>query len=493
MEQERIDVAVSIQAARNPQRSALITEDRRVTYEQLETRAELLAQTLRNNGVGGGHIIPIRIDRSVNLVISMLAVLKCGAAYSAISLDWPGSRVQNIYSQLNPVAEVLTKNGEIVVERVSPEETVLAGEEFDNDRPACVFFTSGSTGDPKGVVSPHRATMRLFASPGANILAGTKVMVQAAPPSWDAFSLELWGMLINGGSVFLVDGDYLDPLSLRDAIDEHSVDTIWLTASLFNIFVDTDIDCFTGLYRVLSGGEKLSQSHVLKFMDAHPGIDVVNGYGPVESCIFATTHLVSREDCLKEYGIPIGRPVPRTRVCIVDGSGNQILTSGDIGEICISGDGLAVGYVGNERETSKKFRQVFLDKVRTRAYFTGDLGWFDQDGVLNYAGRKDRQVKVRGYRIELDELEYIVEGYEGVTGCSAVTKKERGTFDSSIFIFFTGKFDGLKTKQEIEANVADYLSGVLPKYSMPSRICYLAELPIGENGKIDRRSLMEDI
>ncbi|WP_201752796.1 AMP-binding protein [Micromonospora rubida] len=285
----------------------------------------------------------------------------------------------------------------------------------DSAAAATVFFTSGSTGVPKGVLSPHHATTRLFPGRGFADFGPGRVVLQAAPVSWDAFSLELWGPLTSGGTCVIADADYLLPADLADLVVATGLDTAWLTSSLFNFLVDEDDPdrpCLAGLRQVITGGERLSPTHVERFLTRYPDCALINGYGPAESCVFATTHRVSAADCDRPGGIPLGVPVPETTVHILDG--DQVAAPGAVGEICLAGAGLALGYVGDADATAAAFTLVPLGGAPVRVYRTGDLGFLDSAGVLHFRGRTDFQVKIAGHRIEPGEIESAARRIPGI-------------------------------------------------------------------------------
>jgi non-ribosomal peptide synthetase component F len=273
-----------------PTAVALVQGDRSRTYQGLDAAASAWAARLGKAGVTKGSLVPILMPRGIELVTSILAVLKLGAAYALCDPTWPDQRLEEVVGQLGAHVLVTDRDGVGRTglaawlppegERRPPDDfraVTVAGTD-----PACVFFTSGTTGRPKGVLSPHRATTRLFHPEGFLPFGPDTVMPLAAALPWDAFSLELWAALLNGGTSVIVDELYLSAQSLRDGIARCGVQTVWLTSSLFNMIVDEDLEAFDGLRTVITGGERLSASHVRTFLREHPGIRLVNGYGPVD-------------------------------------------------------------------------------------------------------------------------------------------------------------------------------------------------------------------
>ncbi|NBE51173.1 AMP-binding protein, partial [Streptomyces boluensis] len=446
-----IHTAVARHAARTPDAPALLQGDRRLTYRELDRAADAYAAELRKLGVGPGTLVPVALDRTPQLVAVLLGVLKCGAAYAALDLAWPEERLRTVVAALAPpvgVGEALTGCGIPVwtpgateaqgipgtPSTREPSRTPAAPETPTTDQPptssnttpATIFFTSGTTGTPKGVISPHRATTRLFPPGGSLVgLGAGRVMVQAAPVAWDAFTLEVWGPLLSGAACAMSTSRTLLPEELRELIARHGADTLWITSSLLNLFVDEDPDCFAGLTHVLTGGEVLSPAHIRALLRRHPDTAVFNGYGPVESCVFATLHRITPADCDRPDGIPLGTPVPDTGVHLVDG------------EIWVSGDGLADGYLGLPEATAESFTELPrataehptaahpTDLDRVRAYRTGDLGHRGPDGLLYFRGRTDRQVKVAGHRVEPGETEAVARRVPGVRDCAVLAVDDR--------------------------------------------------------------------
>ncbi|WP_217179078.1 non-ribosomal peptide synthetase [Streptomyces sp. AC495_CC817] len=417
-------------AAAQPRRTALIAGNTQVSYGELDTRAERWADRLAAAGVAPGHLVPILMPRSVDLVVALLAVLKCGAAYALLDPDWPATRLDAVVDRLHPPL-VVARPGTAVRFSAplwspsddSPEQSHArrAAVRVRDSDACCVFFTSGTTGRPKAVVSPHRATARLF-RPGtfARFDRDTVVPLAAAPP-WDAFSLELWAALHNGGACVLIDEPFLTAETLRALVTDHGVNTVWLTSSLFNLIVDEDLSALSGLSQLMIGGERLSARHVGRFLDRFPGTALVNGYGPVESTVFTTTHRVTLADTARPGGIPLGRPVPGTSVFVL--RGDRPCAPGEPGEICVAGDGLAHGYLDEPALTAEKFTDVDILGERVRLYRTGDLGVLDENGIMEFRGRLDRQVKVRGNRVEPGEVErQIVDLVPSVADCRVVPR-----------------------------------------------------------------------
>ncbi|MDG4862711.1 amino acid adenylation domain-containing protein [Streptomyces sp. T-3] len=497
---EGLHDAFAAQARAHPRRTAVLATDERVSYGALDARAEELARRLAAAGVERGHLVPILLPRSVDLVVTLLAVLKLGAAYALLDEDWPPTRLEAVVDQLRPPLVVARPDavanlsaplwspagGGTAAGPARPAVTVRGSD-------ACsVFFTSGTTGRPKGVVTPHRATARLFREGTFARFGRDTVIPLAAALPWDAFSLELWAALYNGGTCVLTDEPFLTAEALRAMVTGHGVNTAWLTSSLFNLIVDEDLTALSGLSQVMIGGERLSARHVARFLDRYPDTALINGYGPVESTVFATTHRITTADCTRDGGIPLGRPVPGTSVFVLDGS--RLCAPGEPGEICVAGDGLAHGYLGEQALTAKKFTYADIDGEQVRLYRTGDLGTRDENGIFEYRGRIDRQVKIRGNRVEPAEVERQIERLVPyVADCRVVPRRNELDGVHELVAFCVPSRSG-GTPPDVPADVPPDIPSILadhlPAYQRPVAVVLVDCFPLTSTGKLDDRALL---
>ncbi|MFI7544689.1 AMP-binding protein [Actinoplanes sp. NPDC049599] len=478
-------------ARSRPHAPALKADGHTVTYVELDRRADLWSADLVSSGVRRGQVVPVVMVRGTDLVITMLAVLKAGAAYALLDPAWPVERLEQTCGRLDSPL--------IVVGAGAPRATWpkrvwspggSSGRHVDRrpvpvagDDPCCVFFTSGTTGTPKGVLTTHLATARLFESDELGDLGERTVFPVGAPTPWDAFSLELWGPLLNGGTALVDDEPYITGEYLRRAVRAHGATATWLTSSLFNMIVEEDLDAFTGLVKVIIGGEALARRQVGRFLAAHPGIALFNGYGPVESTVFATMHRIRPQDCELPDGIPLGRPVPRTQIYVL--RGDQPCGAGETGEICIGGAGLAVGYLGDPALTAEKFVEVCLNRRSVRVYRTGDLGFKDEDGILHFRGRADRQIKVRGHRIEPVALERRLESLLPIRSCRMVPRQGPDGRPDGLIAFCVPLRAG-----DPLAGAGEIIRRTFAGYERPAAVISVDALPLTANGKVDEAKLL---
>lgn len=498
MTSEGLHQVVARRASSRPNAAALVHGDRVLTYAELDRSADAWAAELVAAGVASGDCVPVLLPRGVALVTSLLAVLKAGAAYALLDPAWPVARRRVVLAELG--ARILVMDAGTDGPPVSaagtdglrvwspPAGPAAAPPGFrpvavDGSTACCMFFTSGTTGRPKGVLVPHRATARLFPSESFARFDADTVIPLAAPVAWDAFSLELWAALLGGGTSVVVSEPYLSAGALREEVARHGVNTVWLTGSLFNMIVDEDPAAFRGVGQVMTGGERLSPAHVGRFLRHHPEAVLLNGYGPVESTVFATTHRVTPADCERPDGIPLGRPVPGTEVHVLDG--DRVCAVGEPGEICVAGDGLALRYLGDPALTAERFQALRLgDRVR-RVYRTGDLGWWGTDGLLHFDGRADRQVKIRGHRIEPLEVERQIEDLLSVRSCRVLARRDDTGAARELLAFCVPAEPG-----DPLADAHATLRDTLPAYLCPAAVVAVETFPTTPYGKLDERALL---
>ena len=468
----------------------------RLTYADLERRVRAVAAALRDRGVEPGDRVGIFIKRSADAIVAVLGTLAAGATYVPLDPSYPPSRLDYMIADAG-IRVVLGRRGASAPSQSFAGTIVEVGTAAavngtaapcaagDAAATAYVIYTSGSTGEPKGVCVAHRSVVRLVRNTNYVELGPKETVLACAPITFDASTFEIWGALLNGGTVVVLTEAIPSPSVLRRAIAEHRVTTLWLTAGLFHQIVDADVECLANVRQVLAGGDVLSVPHVNRFL-ALPGTGVlVNGYGPTENTTFTTCHRMSRGSVVIG-AIPIGRPITNTSAYILDASLRPVPV-GVIGELYAGGDGVAVGYLNQPELTTERFLDdPFRAGPGARMYRTGDLARWLPDGTIQFIGRRDTQVKIRGFRIELGEIETIVARHPDVLSC-VVSARPGADGEKYLACYVVLRRD----VPDIEADLRAHVAELLPEYMVPGAFVRLETLPLGSTGKVDRAALPE--
>jgi len=481
---------IAAQAERNPTATAVADGSEEITYAELMRRAGAVAAALRQRGVERGDRVGVMLERSVGSAAAFCGVLLAGAAYVPLDPLHPAARIVRALEDAGAAIVLVDSQQpfplplgvvELTLEEAEAAEPVPAVEVGPDDL-AYVMYTSGSTGEPKGVEVTHGNVARLVARPSFVDLGPGRTMLHAASPAFDATTLELWGPLANGGTVACL-RERPSPDGVADAIERHRINVLWLTAGLFHELVDRRPDCLAQVDHLLAGGDVLSPDHVRRALAALPAHGrLTNGYGPTESTTFATTHELHPGDEV-EGPIPIGRPIQGTSWRVVDAAGRE-LPIGVTGELAIGGEGVARGYRNDPELTGERFREG-PGGAGDRIYLTGDLVRWRPDGALEFAGRADRQVKVRGHRVEPAEVENVLRSHPQVAD-AAVVPFERAPGDLALAAYVVARAqDAVPEPGALRA----HLAARLPSAMVPSAWIALPELPLTVNGKLDLDSL----
>ncbi|HEY1177779.1 MAG TPA: amino acid adenylation domain-containing protein, partial [Phytomonospora sp.] len=436
----RVDASFRRVAATRAQWPALVKGEHVLTYARLDEASDLVVGALREAGVGPGATVGVPATKSVTSLVALLGVVKAGCAYVPLDPSLPRERLAYLLASSGAASVVVTAEDTVLAELsaglavdpagASPVSEPVPGSPED---PVYVMYTSGTTGRPKGVAVPHRAVTALVEDADYVGLTGESVILQTGALDFDAATFEIWGAWLNGGTLVLDDMETkLDTAALGTAIGRHGVTHMWLTSSLFNLHVERDPSVFGPLEELLVGGERLSPEHVRRFYAANPRTTLINGYGPTETTTFATTHRIERDFA----DIPIGRPLPRAGAHVVGDDGPRGV--GLPGELWITGDGVALGYVNDPALTAERF--VEGRHGIGRAYRTGDLVRWNGDGTLDYLGRADDQVKVRGFRVEPEEVSAALRSLPGVDQ-AAVIARESTAGATELVAFVIGTVD----------------------------------------------------
>ena len=488
------------QVVLTPDATAVVDGETTLSYHQLNIAANRLAHRLLKEGIAPGMVIGIWGIRGWELIVGLLGILKCGCTYLPLDTGLPSGRLTAVLKQarpwkiLRPGIESQAYPDSGLPELVFPSSSETSQRDDnptnrDRAQPvtmetaAYLVFTSGSTGAPKGVVATHHGIVRLVREPNYMRLDSTVRMLQLAPVSFDAATLEIWGPLLNGGTLVMAPPGLLSLSEISRCLLSYGVNTLWLTAGLFHAMVDAELESLGGLTQLLAGGDVLSPEHVRKFRLAHPLCRLINGYGPTEITTFATCHAV-QDEVQSDTAIPIGRPINETAVYVLD-RGLNLVPSGMVGEIYLGGAGLALGYADAPSLTAERFvANPYSRLPGERMYRSGDLGRWRRDGTLEFLGRTDHQLKIRGFRIELGEIEMALRQLPGV-GQGVVVPQQGNAADVRLVAYIVPT-----PGNEIEWHILRaVLTRQLPDYMIPSAVVVLDALPLTPNGKLDRSAL----
>jgi amino acid adenylation domain-containing protein len=485
---ESVHALFAAQAARAPDAIAIAYGETKLTYCQLDERADQLALYLRS--MNSGSPVAVYMERSADLIVALLAVLKSGTAYIPIEPPFPEERLATILAE--------TRAGVVLTDQISAASlpplnipvAIADGpipsnaapkvpiQDFTVHTPAYIIYTSGSTGTPKGVVITHRAINRLVLNTDYAQLTSADVVAQASTAAFDAATFEIWGALLNGATLVIIPrDDLLSPRNLAAAIERHRISALFLTTALFNLLARENSAVFHGITHLLFGGEASDPACVRAVLQAGPPANLLHMYGPTETTTFATWHRVT-EVPADAVTIPIGRPIANTTAYILDPRLNPAPT-GVPGELYIGGDGVALGYLNSPELNTEKFIRAPFDP-EARLYRTGDLARWNADGNIEFIGRIDQQVKIRGFRIEPGEIEAVLRRYPAVRDCSVLAREDTPG-EKRLVAYIAGG--------ATETALREHLRTKLPEYMVPAAFVALDTLPLTPNGKLDRKAL----
>lgn len=486
------------QVGRSPESPALVLSSesgdaaaRSISYAELNGRANALAARLSALGVTEGDVVALLLNRSAEMIVGMLAALKCGACYLPLDPSWPDDRLSYMMANAN-VRLCVTLSSHaghadslgataVAVDTVADCATAFISHPVGADAAAYVMYTSGSTGRPKGVVVPQRGITRLVKGQSYARLDETRALLHLAPVTFDASTFEIWGALLNGGRCVIAPAWKVpEPAKLAELITATGITTAWLTASLFNTIVDHAPGTLASVEELLVGGEALSVPHVRRAQELLPRTQLVNGYGPTEGTTFTCCHRIPRPVPADQRSIPIGHALARTSAHVL-GADFEPAPAGSIGELFIGGDGVALGYVNSPSLTAERF--VTHPRLG-RLYRTGDRVRSLSDGTLDFIGRLDDQVKVNGHRIEPAEIEAALRLLPGVADAVVCAREDNA--ERRLVAYYTA-LDCIAgpTASTLRAG----LGHTLPEHMVPSKYVLLDSLPVTVNGKVDRQAL----
>ncbi|WP_194915726.1 non-ribosomal peptide synthetase, partial [Catenulispora rubra] len=488
------------QVVRAPDAVAVVSGGVELSYAELDARADAVARRLVELGVGAECGVAVLMERSVELVVGLLAVVKAGGFYVPLDARYPLAHRRTIVGETGALVvladaglrgqaaelglAVLTVDAATAEPVDGPVDVTTAGPVEVPCSPsqlAYVMYTSGSTGRAKGVAVTHAdvvalALDRRFAG------VGLERVLLHSPYSFDASTLELWVPLLTGRRVVVMPAGDVTAVSLAEVVCSFGVTALWLTAGLFALVVEEDPGCLAGVCEVWAGGEVLSSVAVARVRAACPDIVVVNGYGPTEATTFVATHTVVDGEGV----LPIGRPLDNMRVYVLDAALSPVPV-GVVGELYVAGAGLARGYVGRPGLSAERFVADPYGPAGGRLYRTGDLARWNADGELVYAGRVDEQVKIRGFRIEPGEVQAVLAAHPAVAQVAVVARED---VPGGIRLVAYAVPAGSDTpSEELVSLLREFAGERLPAYMVPSAVVLLDALPVTVNGKLDRKAL----
>jgi amino acid adenylation domain-containing protein len=504
------------QVCRSPDAVAVVFAGQKLTYRELNCRANQLAHYLQKLGVGTEILVGIYTEQSLEMVVGLLGILKAGAAYLPLDTAYPTERLAFILDDAQ-VSVLLTQQP--LIEKLPVQQATVicldrereiwqqeaAGSPATGataDNLAYVTYTSGSTGKPKGVAIPHRAVNRLVCNTNYLDLQPADRVAQASNIAFDAATFEIWGALLKGAQLVGIPKEILlSPQDLAAQIEEQAISVLFLTTALFNQLASTVPQAFRGLRYLLFGGEAVDIKWVKAVLNSSPPQRLLHVYGPTEATTFSSWYWV-QEIAEGATAIPIGCPVSNTKIYLLD-SNLEPVRIGVPGEIYIGGDGLARGYFNRPELTEQKFIPNPFNNPKSKIqnpklYKTGDLARYLPDGNIEFLGRIDRQVKIRGFRIELEEIEAVFSQHCSVKQ-AVVIAREDIPGDKRLVAYLVPNYPALIQNSKlvlsevevskIQNQLRDFLKQKLPDYMIPSAFVVLDSLPLTPNGKIDRRAL----
>jgi amino acid adenylation domain-containing protein len=481
-------------ALKFPNKTAVSSDSESITYKELESQSNKIASFLENKGTKKEDIIAVFADRSVNTIVTIIGILKSGASYLPVDVLYPDERIKYLIEKGNAkfvvnyhlarksTIEMINQlgTGLVDISKVDGFSDEYVERRGSNSCLAYVIFTSGSEGNPKGVMIEDKGIVRLVYDEDHFPIKSEWNVLQSGTVSFDASVFDIFGALLNGSTLHLCEQEtLLSSERLKDSIDSKHINMMFMTTPLFHQLVNVDPYIFENLECFVVGGDKLFTKDAEIIKKLFPKLRMFNAYGPTENSVISTLYEVPENP---EDNIPIGTAISHSTAYILDENMNMV-SVGEVGELYTGGVGVGRGYINDSEKTALKF----LDDPFSggRMYRTGDLATWDKDGNILFMGRADSQIKLRGFRIELQEIQNVISGCNNVHDCHVMCQDNDGEKNLLAFVQLSHRtdFDYVQTlKDEIKLK--------LPAYMIPEEIIIVENIPLKLNGKVDATQLI---
>lgn len=480
-------------ATQQPDAIAVIEAEKSYSYQALFKRANDYAHIFKQLGCGEANNIALHLPRGFELFAGILGTLQVGAAYVPIDLEYPTERIKYMLQAAsakvliclpenqNNLASVNTDNQYTILScaDIATERNLLPAAKVAEDQLTCILFTSGSTGKPKAVALSQKPLYRISVDNGFLTMHPGEHFLSISNISFDAINLEIWCSLLNGASIYVIDKDtLLSPQSFAQEIAKTNNAAMMITTALFNALIDIKADIFEPCKSIMTGGEAASQKHLLTCLEQGSPQELWHVYGPTENGTFSTAHLLEKADCT-DLSISIGHSVGRSKSYVLD-KDNQPCLIGVKGEIVVAGDGLALGYI--EQALNENRFVTDITDPKKRMYRTGDLGFISNNGVLFCTGRIDDQIKIRGHRIELPEIQHAISLHPDIEQSFAHVQQDNNNAKQIVAFF-------VANNEVNTSELRQFLQQRLPSFMLPQAFKQLDALPLNANGKVDKKQL----